>query len=376
MLALPAHAQEISGVELSGNGFLTLGAGAVLGGTRAEVQGRNCPCYTTDYAQSAVYDGRGGLQWAPESKLGLQGTASLQDTRFSVTAQAVIRSAANGQFDLEWLYGNYQIAEDTSIQFGRKRLPMFYFSDIQDVGFSLPWTHLPPQFYGWEAVNYNGLNLRHETHWGGWSATFNALAGNESIRDSGYWKMYNGRNSRTRVKWSNIIGGDMTLVQDWFETRLSYIQSATSRQSETVWSPAGYVAPADPMMSAQGSRQQIYAVAVNLDPGDWIVRSEFLHINRPGATFGDYSQLLALGHRFGDWQWMATVSRYQGRAVAGGDPQAQEGHVNRAITGRYSLSQKSDIKVQFDSLKDHGGANWTPRYGDARLLSMSYDMVF
>jgi hypothetical protein len=295
-----------------------------------------------------------------------------------VTAQAVARGVHSGNVDLEWLYGTYQFTDNTSIQVGRKRLPMFYYSDIQDVGFALPWTHLPPQFYGWEAVNYNGVNLRHQARFGEWDTTLNILAGSENISDSGYWKVYNGSQSRTRVKWKNIIGGDLTLVNDWFETRLAYIQSGTERQSYTVWSNASqsYVAATDVAMAGQGSRQNIYTIAVNMDPGDWLLRSEFLYIHRPGATFNDVAQLAGVGHRFGDWQVMASVARYQGQAVNGGDPQGQEGHVNRALTGRYNLTQKSALKVQFDSLKDHGGANWAPRYGDARLLTFSYDMVF
>ncbi len=373
-----AHGESLGGLEFKGSGFLSVGAGAMLGGTNAGVAGRNCPCFITDYAQSSVYDGRGGLQWKPESKLGLQGTVFLQNSNLSVTVQAVARGSQNGNVDLEWLYGTYQLSDNTSIQVGRKRLPMFYYSDIQNVGFALPWTHLPPQFYGWEVVNYNGVNLRHQASLGDWDTTLNILSGSENINDSGYWKVYNGPQSHTRVKWKNILGGDLTLVNDWFETRLAYIQSDTERLSETVWNNASqsYVAATDTRLTGQGSRQNIYTVAVNLDPGNWLLRSEFLYIQRPAATYNDTAQLAGVGYKYGDWQVMATVSRYQAVAANGGDPQGQEGHVSRALTGRYNLTQKSAIKAQFDSQKDHGGANWAPRFGDARLLTFSYDMVF
>lgn len=115
-----------------------------------------------------------------------------------------------------------------------------------------------------------------------------------------------------------------------------------------------------------------------MDPGNWIFRSELLHINRPGATYKDYAQLVGIGHRFGEWQLMATASHYGGEAVVanGGDPQGQESHSSRSLTLRYNLTHTSDIKVQIDSQKDHGGPNWAPRYGDARLLTLSYDKVF
>lgn len=381
MFAAPVvYGEQVGGIEFSGTGFLTVGVGKMLGGTGATVLDRNCPCFTTDYAQGAVYDGRGGLQWGADSKLGLQGTATLPNANFSVTAQAVARGAHNGNINLEWLYGSYQLTDDTAIQFGRKRLPMFYYSDIQDVGFALPWTHLPPQLYGWEAVNYNGVSIRHQAHWGAWAATINALAGNENVGDSGYWKIYNGKQSRTSVKWSNIIGGDLTLAKGWFETRLVYIQSDTRRESFTIWDDVSrnYVTATDPSLLGQGTRQNIYGIAFNMDPGDWIFRSELLRINRPGATYKDYAQLVGVGRRFGEWQLMATTSRYRGEAdvAMGGDPQGQEGHANRSLTLRYNLTHTSDIKAQLDSQKDQGGVNWAPRYGDARLLTLSYDVVF
>jgi len=381
MFAVPVvHGEQIGGVEFSGTGFLTVGVGKMLGGTRAAVLDRNCPCFIADYAQGAVYDGSSGLQWGADSKLGLQGTATLPNANFSVTAQAVAHGAHNGNIDLEWLYGSYQLTDNTAIQFGRKRLPMFYYSDIQDVGFALPWTHLPPQFYGWEAVNYNGVNIRHQTRWGNWAATINALAGNENVSDSGYWKIYNGKRSRTRAKWSNIIGGDLTLAKDWFETRLAYIKSDTQRESFTIWDDVSqnYVPATDPSLPGNGTRQNIYGIALNMDPGDWIFRGELLRINRPGATYKDYSQLVGIGHSFGEWQLMATASHYRGEAVVamGGDSQGQENHTNRSLTLRYNLTHTSDIKVQLDSQKDQGGSNWTPRYGDARLLTLSYDVIF
>jgi hypothetical protein len=101
--------EQLGNIDFTGNGFLTVGIGSMLGGSNSTVLGRNCPCFTTDYAQAAIYDGRSGMQWGADSKLGLQGTAALQNSNFSVTAQAVSRGAKNGKIDIEWLYGSYQL---------------------------------------------------------------------------------------------------------------------------------------------------------------------------------------------------------------------------------------------------------------------------
>src|SRR3989338_1763300 len=107
------HGEPIGDLEFSGSGFLTVGVGKMLGGTHATVLDRNCPCFIADYAQGAVYDGRSGLQWGQDSKLGLQGTATLPNANFSVTAQAVARGAHNGNIDLEWLYSSFQFTDYT-----------------------------------------------------------------------------------------------------------------------------------------------------------------------------------------------------------------------------------------------------------------------
>jgi hypothetical protein len=393
MTTISARAQEKPAVEFATSGFMTIGIGKMLGGTRGSVGDYNCPCFASDYAQAGVFDRRSGLQWKPDSKLGLQGVLSMDNQRYSITAQAVARGARDGKVDLEWLYGSYKLTSEVTLQAGRKRLPMFYYSDTQDVGVALPWTHLPPQLYGWEAVNYNGANVMIQSRLGNWSTTLNMLTGSESIKDAGYDRIYNGRRSRTDAKWRNIVGGDLTLQKDWFETRLVYIQSGTStRNVSGSWDSA--TSSFDPTTASTtyttGLKQRIYGAAFNADYKDWLARSEFIHINRPGASFKDYASIVAGGKRFGKWQLLLTESRYWGSAVVerGGDPNALEAHRNRSITLRYDLTTSSALKLQVDFQHDQSGPNWgiaknsaspsgmDPPYGDARLLSVTYDVVF
>lgn len=379
-VAANSNANEGTGIEYSGSGFMTLGVGKMLGGTRNNVSDYDCPCFIADYAQGGVYDGRSGLQWKPDSKIGVQGSATLNN--FSLTAQAVARGA-NSNVDIEWLYGSYKMNEKITFQLGRKRLPMFYYSDVQDVGVALPWTHLPPQLYGWEAVNYNGINVAYQDKFGGWTAAMNLLAGNETKKESGYWKVYYGRQNRTDVKWNNILGGDLLLSKDWFETRLVYIQSDTQTKNVNgTWDSTipGY----DPAFIDTDFtpdppyKQKIYGLTLKADYLNWLVHTEYIHINRPGASWKDYASIVGIGYRYEKWQPMVTWSKYWGSAVIaqGGDPTALEGHATIALTLRYDLTTSSALKAQYDSQRDQSGPNWSPNYGDSRLLTFTYDMVF
>lgn len=382
-----AHGMEIGGIDLAGSGFLTVGVGKMLGGSKGNASAYQRPLFVSDYAQAGVYDGNGGLQWQPDSKLGLQGTATLPDKRLSFTGQVVSRGARGGEANLEWLYASYKINDKFTVQAGRKRIPMFYYSEVQDVGFALPWTHLPPQLYGWEAVNYNGINLAYKDQWGEWSSAINLLAGSESKKESGYWKVYRGKRNRTDIKWDDILGGDITLTRDWLETRFVYIQSKMlEKNGSGTWDPVlGIYDPAtiNANFSSPAGRQQIYGLTFNIDYGNFLARSEFITIDHAKAQgYKDFAQILAAGYRFGKWTPMVTVSNYRSQAIVsrGFDPAGQEAHRTTSLTLRYDLTTSSAVKVQYDDQKDRSGPNYTMesggRFGNARLLTLTYDMVF
>ena len=361
---------------------MTFGAGWMMGGTNGNVGDYNCPCFVADYAQAAIYDGRSGLQWKPDSKLGLQGSISFDNQRFSVTAQAVSRATNNGGMDLEWLYASYKLNDKVTLQAGRKRLPMFYYSDAQDIGVALPWTHLPTWLYGWQAVNYNGINMRYQDRFGDWSMNANLLAGNEHRKDSGYWKVYgNGRQSVTDVHWTNIVGGDLTLARDWLETRFSYIQSDTQDNNiNAAWDYAtltyGSAAGTGPV-----AKQKIYGLTVKADYRNWQLHNEFVYIDHPGLTYKDFAQIVAAGYRYGKWLPMVTWGHYKGVVVTDGVlPGAPASTANSqqttSLSLRYDLTTSSDLKLQYDDTSDHSAPGFNPRYGSSRLLTFAYDMQF
>jgi hypothetical protein len=376
-----AH-EEIAGIEYSGSGFMTLATGKMLGGTRGNVGDYNCPCFVSDYAQAGIYDARSALQWNPDSKLGLQGNVYFDNKRFSITAQAVVHGANNGSAELEWFYGSYKLNDDITLQAGRKRLPMFYYSDAQDIGFSLPWTHLPTWLYGWQAINYNGISMMYQHQFGDWQTSANLLAGSENRKDSGYWKVYgNGRQSVTNVNWTHIAGGDLTLSKDWFETRLVYIQSNTQdvningawNYTTLTYDPPTGVAPV--------AKQQIYGLTLRAEYNNWLLHNEFVHINHPGLTYKDFAQIISVGYRYNKWLPMATWGHYRGTVVTSGVlPGAPATTANSqqtlTLSLRYDLTTSSDLKLQYDDTSDHSLPGFTPLYGNSRLLTLAYDNMF
>lgn len=369
-------------VQFIGSGFLTVAAGQMLGGTRDGVlTDYRCPCFISDYAQGGVYEDKGGLQWKPDSKLGLQGSMVWPGQDLHLTGQIVARGARDGNVNLEWLYGSWQIDDRFTLQLGRKRLPLFYYSDSQDIGLALPWVHLPPQLYGWEAVNFNGANLLYRDDWDGTQLTASVLAGKETIRDAGMWQMTTGRRARTDVRWQNITGGYLALARNGYEARLSHISARTSswtRNAAWNWETGEYDASLIDADWQDHGRQKFTGLALTVDRTGWLLRAEAVRVDYPQVQWRDWAYILAIGHRFGRWQPMLTHARYKAvpTGEAGGPAESYSGHSLLALTLRYDLDDKSAFKIQFDRQRDESGPWARPTKGHARLLTIAYDRAF
>ena len=388
LFAVPAARgeQQLGGIGFSGSGFLTMAVGKVIKGDMPQdFNGYSAPMYVADYAQGGIYE-HNGWTIKPDSKLGFQGTMTV-NPRFSATAQVVSRGTKSGGLNLEWAYGSYVINDKLTFQFGRKRLPLFYYSETQDVGLTYPWIHLPPGQYGWEIVNYNGANMLYRDQWGEWTSSMNFFAGDETRKDNPYQKIYNGRFTRTDSKWSNIRGVDMTLTHDWFEARAAYIQSGTQDRFEDPET-------GPPFEFSPKAKQKIYSLSFSADHRNWVVINEYLYLSRKQVGDEFFSVLLGVGYRMGKYLPMVTYNRYRERLTPGDadpsvtdpatiDPKAHEGFWTLGYSLRYSLTPTSAIKVELDRWYDQNGPNFnigaggsTVPYGNARLFSVSYDMVF
>ncbi len=354
-----------TGLKFSGSGFLTLAAGKSLGGTsdpNANV-GYDCPCFVADYGRGGIYEGR-NWKLGPDSRLGLQGTAATESGRHSVTAQVVAHGAQGSAAELEWLYGTTELNSQLTLQLGRKRLPLLSYSEVQDVGYAYPWVRLSPQVYGWDIVNYNGANLMYRGRAGDASTMVNVFAGNETVKNSGYQKVYGGRDSRVDTRWNNIVGiegkvglGDLD-VRGVFIT--SDIQSRDVTAGESDYSGA--------------VRQKIWGGSLHYNHAGWVLRTEYIYINRRSDYGYDRAYELSAGRQFGRWLAMLSLSSYQQETIDPTNP--PEGHDTRTLALRYELNHQSALKFQYDDWKDRSGTGFTSPHGDMRLFSAAFVRVF
>ncbi|OWW18980.1 hypothetical protein [Noviherbaspirillum denitrificans] len=370
----PLCALLLAGAATSGmaqdfqlSGFATLAAGKVLSGSRdTPLFSYPCPCFIADYGHGALYGPRWSMK--QESKVGVQGTYNITPD-LSATAQVVARGVDGVKGYLEWAYLSYDATPSWTLQVGRKRLPIYYYSDFQDVGYAYTWLRPPTDIYGWEVVNYNGVNALYRGDWGGWAVKSNWFAGREDTRDNLMQRIYT--DVPQDVTWKNIMGADLVLNRDWLTLRFNYI-----RNNVQVWDKAGGVRTqvvGDPSTGRNHERQTIYGATANIDYKNWLVRSEYSIFDRSSYSYKSKAYMFGVGHRFGNWTPMFTLTEYKERNEF--DPDAVQRDRGRSLTLRYEIDHSSAVKFQLDQFFDRSGPG-LDYVGNSKAISVSYDMVF
>ncbi len=351
----PASSFEPYG-ELSG--FASIIGGRVMGGaTDATAAYARCrqPCYIADWTNGGVYDR--SLSLAPESKIGVQGSYSFTPN-LSVTAQVTSRGI-DSRPKLEWGYVSAKFGQ-WDLQLGRKRIPLYFYSDFQDVGIAYPWVSPPPDLYGWEAKNYNGASLRYRGSMQGVGVSGSVYAGSEHAKDVGLYKIY--EFEPVDIDWTSMIGADFELNKDWWTVRVS----AARNDLREFYRGSGEVF---------GLKVRTFGLVFNADFGDWLFISEAGESSRKfteGSTqFLTVRSLMgAVGYRNGNWTPMLTVSRFHEYAVSAGyEPDRWNTY---SLGLRYDLTARQALKLQYSRTDDTTG-HFT---GNTSVLRVGYDLQF
>lgn len=355
------------------NGFGSIIATKVLSADNNDsfeeyyLQQKECPCYITDYYTGGLVNEDDGFILKNESKIGLQMRVEMTD-ELSFTTQLVARTITN-ELSLEWAYLSYQYNDNWSLQVGRKRIPMYYFSTFQDVGIAYTWVRPPQALYGWEASNYNGANISYNTNIGDTSVLISAFTGSEIIKDAGYNTLYTEDLSAIDdSKWDNLKGFDVETSYEWFNARFIYQTSEnyTSSKLDGIYNFSG--SPSD---------QQVMGLAINGDFEAWFFHLEKSENQRESKeddilVKGEAS-MVSIGYRLGKWTPFISWSKYWEKSDSPNYQGEKERFITKSFTLRYDVNSQNALKVQIESFDDESEYDFV---GDTNVLSVSYDFVF
>lgn len=338
--------------EVNLSGFSSINAGKVLSGTGVEHYGVE-PTFLADYPNVSAYNEEWDFE--PESLFGLQVSADLTEG-LSATAQIVARGVNEWKPKFEWAYISYELNDNWTIQAGKKRLPLFYYSDFYDVGYAYIWMRPPADNYTWQIFNYTGMNALYTTDIGDWSLTANIYTGKEDDKDNKLLGDYFFGGVETREIWKDILGGVVNISKDWFEARLTAMQYTNERYIDgerTYW---------DGKDSRDGT---FYGAAFNFDFGNWFVLTELSRLDLD-ETFD--TRMITFGYRFNEFTPFAAYSEFEQDAIDGED------HNTQSIGLRWDFHSSAAFKVQYDKVEDNSFALAVA--GDSKSLTFGVDLIF
>ena len=354
----PAAIAQDASSDFKVTGFVSLVGGKVISGdpNGVPIASEKCPCYTADWGNAGVY--RDNFSLKPESRAGIQlnykPTADL-----SLVGQIVVRGTDSTP-NVQWAYGGYKFDKNWELQVGRKRIPLYYYSDFQDIGLSYPWVSTPPELYGWEVTNYNGASLRYNNSFGDTNVSASLFAGSETVKDPLYLSLYS--QGKSEVSWKKLIGGDVEFNRGSFTIRGVYVQADARSQQFS-------------LDIDDTAKLTAYGVAANLDLDQWFILTEFTQLKRDFKAYGyNYKApafTLGAGVHLGEWTPFLNYAQYK-ETSSDESLYAPQSYKRLSLTLKYDIDASSAVKAQVDRHTDI-----TKNFGgNATVFRLSYDRVF
>lgn len=343
--------------EINFTGFASFNAAKVLSGTGVPHYGIDEPTFLADYPIVSTYNEE--WDFKPESLFGLQASADLYDG-LTATAQIIGRGAYDFKPEFEWAYLSYEINESWTIQAGKKRLPLFYYSDFYDVGYAYVWMRAPADNYTWQIFNYNGANILYTGEIGDWSISANVYAGTEDDKENRLLGDFFFA-AEVREIWKDIIGGVFSLSYEWFEARLTHMQYTNERfvDGDVVY------------WGGEDSRDGAFSgAAFNFDFENWFILTELSRLDLEFDGNLD-TQMITAGYRFNDFTPFIAYSSMEqkGDGITDG-----ENHNTTSVGLRWDFHSSAAFKVQYDKVEDNSYDFAVA--GDSDSLSFGIDLVF
>ena len=309
--------------------------------------------FLSDYPKTGIYD----KDWSssPDTSIGIQLISTLDD-HYDFVVQLNAHGAREYDPEISWAYLNYYINPELSLQIGRKRLPLYYYSDFFDVGYAYYWIRPPADNYTWQISHYNGLSLLYETQFGVVDTAINFYTGREDSRDNDLLS-YLGHNEVDET-WKNMFGLVAEFNYRWFNFRITTMRSELDRRING-------------SLLVQNRLQQFGGISINLTPGRFTLLSEFNGYRRDDDNIKIHTRMLSMAYAIGDFKPYVTYSDFeQDLTAAGGD----EAHSTRSVGVRWDFDRNLALKIQYDDTRDDGVTS--PLLGDSELLAIGIDVVF
>ncbi len=360
LMGLPFAAHAKDNIRFSGFGSLV--GGTVIDG---------------DGYWARLPDGAGqysnGFELQSESRLGLQATYKINPD-WQVTGQAMIRGVNDFQPELEWFYASYNLTSESTLKFGRMRLPVYHFSDYMDVGVAYPWLRVPSDAYSLAVTNYQGINLDTNFDFDAFTTKVRLYTGQQTTdpnklittieqykteqlyNDAGKFRGVSG--VRTTKDYKNFMGIVIDNNMNEYSLRISYL---TGRENFTFYAEGQY--PSTPLFGDQWVDTEFLDVSLQYDNGQFLAIAEW---NKYDTIYSSW--FASAVYRTDTWSPYVFYSEFKGEyrfiapgGISNGFEDAVTGSLDDdyntiGIGARYNLSYSAALKIELLSFTDNGDA--------------------
>lgn len=336
-------------LTLSAVGLCSMPTGAsevVWSGFLSAVAGKTLDSDTTYNAGFTGYNGgayKNDLSFNPESTIGLQAQIPI-NSKLRATVQFIGRAGDDNNVKAEWAYLTYELSDEFSVNAGRLRLPLYYYSDFLDVGKAYHWIRPPAELYSGPS-GLNGISLSYSKYVGDYEITGQYWFGSDNVEvESGPFN---------RLDLYNNQGLNLMVAKDWWKVRGVYSKTDYQLESDTTASP-----PAAGLT--------FWGLAFLADYDSVFFRSEYTGLKLDEGADYTYSWYASTGYSIGAWTPHVTYTET--------DEQITNG-VPESTTMTFGLNWEANtntvLKIEYLEREPEDNAIDT-----IKLISAGVDLVF
>ena len=347
-IGLPVQAAKIGDMDLSLNGFMTIG---MLKGDNDVAYYYNTVADDFEYDFDAIFGLRLGLQ---------------VNDRTSVAFQIRTESRGDNEITVDWAYVDYEINDETHIRGGRIAMPLYLISEVKEVGYAYPWIRPPTQIYNVGSIHsMQGFDMLYRFEFAGIDWLVQPYVGSEDFdSDSTTGTVGASVDSTLTRELDGLYGMNILGETSWGSFRAGYTDTDV----------IGRVGGAVVLPSTQAT---FLGLGFTVDWHNIVSYNEFIRLQIDGPSPDRVAWYSTIGYRFGKWLPHVTYGRGDGQDKTGKATLTED---STTLGVRYEVSNQSSLKVEWQQIDtDPGTLGFgfsTDPIDTVNIVSIAFDMVF
>jgi len=232
-----------------------------------------------------------------ESLAAIQISSSITESMGATIQLIAQKDDAGDDIRMEWGYVYFDATDELRILAGRIRPSLFLYSDYLDVGYAYNWVTPPSEVYDQVNIsNLDGVSAAYNLELGDNVLTTTVFGGNSSDKKVNpmYERKMTTNDSLLDLEFDNIIGGELSISNDYGKLRAGYIQAKATENT--------YKNALPEELKQDKSGAQFYGVGINVDYEDILFAAEYIVRDMDETGAPDINAYYAmLGYRIGDF---------------------------------------------------------------------------